>query len=106
MLRMTFLFGTEIFAKYFPLFSIRNFFSVINFADNDNIKPSKADTAVGRNNPVVYGCEFGGGRQLKPISYKSTDSRTSIKSATLPEMSSGLAMQIMQGKGCQSVTVF
>ena len=66
---MTF-FGTEIFAKYFPLFSIRNFFSVINMTADDNIKPSKADTAAGRNNPVVYSCDFGGKRQLEPISFK------------------------------------
>ena len=37
---------------------------------DDNIKPSKADTAAGRNNPVVYSCDFGGKRQSEPISFK------------------------------------
>ena len=36
-----FLFGTEIFAKYFPYFSPRNFFSMINVTGDVNIKPSK-----------------------------------------------------------------
>ena len=94
-----FLFGTEIFAKYFPYFSPRNFFSVINVTGDVNIKPSKADTATKQYRKSCSSAAKGNWSRLA-LSRSCFRHRQPFRNVDWRQ-----SVMVMR-KGCQSVTVF